>query len=71
MPPLFRAYLQQTVRLGDCQLTFRDSMRLRAFAIAYGEFRKARGNAAAQRILPDMAQRYGAVLVEREIEHER
>ena len=63
--------MQQKVRIGEYTLSFMDRMRLQAFATAYGEFREAHGLAAAKRILPDMARRYGAVRVERNTEIER
>ena len=63
--------MQQTLRIGEYSLSFADRMRLRAFFIAYGEFREAQGKAAARRILPDMARRYGAVRIERDAQMER
>ena len=58
--------MHQTVRIGQYTLRFSDRMRLRAFLVAYGEFRYARGPTALRRMLPDMAVRYGAVAVERD-----
>ena len=63
--------MKQKVRIGEYTLSFTDRMRLRAFFVAYGEFREARGPTAAKRMLPDMARRYGAVLVERDAQIER
>ncbi len=63
--------MKQKVRIGEYTLRFTDRMRLQAFATAYGEFRESRGPAAAKRMLPDMARRYGAVLVERDAQLER
>ncbi len=63
--------MEQTVRIGEYTLRFSDRMRLRAFVIAYGEFRGSCGAIAARRMLPDMARRYGAVQIQRDDEHER
>ena len=63
--------MEQTVRIGEYTLSFTDRMRLRAFFVAYGEFREARGPVAARRMLPDMARRYGAVRVDRDCQMER